>query len=61
MPAAHKNFITSRELAARLLELPDFPVVGIGVGQGGNENQDEPLVDVTIDRQNLRVELRFEP
>jgi hypothetical protein len=49
--------MTSHELARALLENPDMPVNGSGVGQGGNEQGDDDLGVVWI--ENNVVNLSF--
>jgi len=40
--------VTGHELARKLLELPDLEVWGRAVGQGSNEQGDDPLTDVRL-------------
>jgi hypothetical protein len=42
---------TAHSLARALLSLPDLPVIGREVGQGGNERGDEPLTSIAIGGQ----------
>lgn len=53
--------MTSHELARKLLTMPDLPVIGRQVGQGSNEQQDEPLDDVILGSDDLggTIELHF--
>lgn len=38
--------MNTHELAKKLLEKPDIPVMGFEVGQGSNERNDEELTEV---------------
>ncbi len=40
--------MTSHELAKKLLSMPDLEVWGRSVGQGANEQGDDPLYDVVV-------------
>ena len=44
--------MTSHEAARQLLALPDLEVIGRSVGQGSNEQGDEPLLEIALGGQD---------